>query len=96
VGKRCDFEASFKTEGELRQLNQAVAICLFRIAQESLRRQDVRSQVRSHPSRSDSPELVGHALVLRKARTVGSARLATARSIALGRGHRINCDGRQD
>ena len=37
VAKRHDVEVSFTTEGELGHLHQDVAVCLFRIAQESLR-----------------------------------------------------------
>jgi signal transduction histidine kinase len=37
VAKRYDVEVSFETEGELGQLHQDVAVCLFRIAQESIR-----------------------------------------------------------
>src|SRR4029079_12748741 len=37
VAKRHDVDVSFRSEGELGQLRQDVAVCLFRIAQESLR-----------------------------------------------------------
>jgi len=37
VAKGYDVEVSFKTEGEIGQLRQDVSVCLFRIAQESLR-----------------------------------------------------------
>jgi signal transduction histidine kinase/ABC-type uncharacterized transport system substrate-binding protein len=37
VAKRHDVDVSFTSEGELGQLHQDVAVCLFRIAQESLR-----------------------------------------------------------
>ena len=37
MAKRHDVEVVFKTDGEMGQLHQDVAVCLFRIAQEALR-----------------------------------------------------------
>ena len=46
VAKRYDVEVSFTTEGDIRPLHQDVAVCLFRIAQESLRNGVVHSGAR--------------------------------------------------
>lgn len=80
VAKQYDVEVSFTTEGELGPLHQDVAVCLFRIAQESLRNGVVHGGARrfrvSLARSNDHVELTvsddGHGFDLEVARRDGS------------------------